>query len=297
MAKMKVLIVGASGFIGRHLLVELCSAGHEALGTASKHGVYGLHKFDLLKDRVENAIPNDFFIGREPKLAVIAAAVTKMDDCLIHPEKSRTLNVLNTKKLVRYLQSHGCRVVYLSTGHVFDGSVGNRNEEDSTSPINEYARLKLEMEEFLRIECPESFIARLDKVVGDNPLPGHLLAEWWDLANKKSPILCVEGMEFSPTCVRDVARGLRFAMELGLSGIYHLAGPDKISRTELARHFCRIGHFDVEVAEKPLPFFGFLDGRAVKSSLNSQKFRQATGFAFANSRKILEAFFLNAKSY
>ncbi len=294
---MKVLIVGASGFIGRHLLAELCSAGHEALGTASRHGVHGLHKFDLLEDKVEKAIPKDFFAGSEPKLAVIAAAVTNMDDCLIHPEKSRKLNVLNTQKLVRYLQSHGCRIVYLSTGHVFDGSVGNRSEDDPTCPINEYARLKLEMEDFLRIECPESFIARLDKVVGYNPLSWHLLAEWWDLANKKSPILCVEGMEISPTCVRDVARGLRFAMELDLSGIYHLAGPDKIKRIEFARQFCRIGHFDVEVAEKPLATFGFLDGRAVKSSLNSEKFRQATAFAFANSRTILEAFFLNAKGY
>lgn len=290
---MKFLVIGASGFIGSHLMDELRRSGHEAIGTASRTGIRGLLKFDLLSDTLSNSIPHRFFESEEPPVVVLTAVQGNMDLCLADSEKSRIINATKPIELLREASSLGCRIIFLSTGHVFDGSIGNRRETDPINPVNQYAHQKFEVEEFLRSELPDSLIARMDKVVGEDLRHPHLLENWWNLAHQRKPLLCVKGMEISPTSVIDIARGLTRAAELGLSGIYHLAGPDRMTRAEFAARFCAAGALDSEIIEKPLAEFAFLDGRALKSSLNSEKFHRVTGVSFSPAEQILERFFAN----
>jgi len=290
----KFLVIGGSGFIGSHVMHELEHSGHEVIGTASRPGVHGLLKLDLLRDRLQDAIPRRFF-DKESPVIVFAAVQGNMDQCFSHQEASRLVNVTKPIALIRDAVKLGGRVVFLSTGHVFDGATGNRREEEQVNPVNQYARQKFEVEQFLQKELPHALIARMDKVVGETLRYRHLLSEWWNLASNRQPIICVEGMEVSPTSVMDIARGLRCAAELRLSGTYHLAGPDRLTRAELARRFCASGDLDADVLEKPLEEFGFLDARAIKSSLNGEKFSSASGLRFSSADQILERFFKNIR--
>lgn len=290
---MKFLIVGASGFIGSHLLDELRRSGHEVIGTASRPGVHGLLKLDLLNDRLIDTVPLRFLESGEPPVLFLTAVQGNMDRCLTDPETSHLINVAKPIALIRDAIGFGCPVFFLSTGHVFDGAFGNRGEGDPTNPVNQYARQKFQVEQFLQSECPSAFIARMDKVIAETTQHHHLLTEWIGLARDQKPIVCVEGMEISPTSVNDIARGLHRAAELGLKGTYHLAGPDRMTRAELAHRFCAKGNLSIEVIEKPLSAFGFLDRRALKSSLNGNKFCDASGMLFSRAGDILERFFKN----
>lgn len=287
---MKFLVIGASGFIGSHLMDELQRSGHEAIGTASRSGIRGQLKFNLLSDTLSSAIPRSFFESKEPPVLVLAAVQGNMDRCLADPETSHLVNAIKPIELLREASTLGCRIIFLSTGHVFDGSVGNRSETDPPNPVNQYARQKFEVEEFLRNEYPDAIIARMDKVIGEDLRHLHLLSEWWSLARMGQPLLCVKGMEISPTSVIDIAQGLIRAAERGLCGTYHLAGPDCMTRAELAAMFCTAAAIDPEIIEKPLDEFGFLDRRALKSSLNGDKFCNATRFSFSPTGQILERF-------
>ena len=290
---MKFLVIGASGFIGSHLMAEFRDSGHEAIGTSSRIGIQGMVKFDLLSDTLSNSIPRRFFESAEPPVLILSAVQGNMDQCLTDSDRSRLINATKPIEILREASSLGCRIIFLSTGHVFDGSIGNRRETDPTNPVNQYARQKFEVEEFLRSEHPDALVARMDKVVGEDLCHPHLLADWWTLARQRKPIICIKEMEISPTSVIDIARGLTRAAELGLSGIYHLAGPDRMTRAEFAARFCAAGALDSEIIEKPLAEFAFLDGRALKSSLNSEKFHRVTGVSFSPAEQILERFFAN----
>ena len=291
---MKFLVIGASGFIGSHLMNELRRSGHEVIGTSSHEGVDGLLKFDLLVDTLTKAIPRRFLELGDPPVIVLAAVQGNMDRCLADPHTSRLINVAKPIALIRHAMSYGAPVLFLSTGHVFDGTLGNRIESDPIKPVNEYARQKLEVEQFLQDEYPNALIARMDKVVGETSRHHHLLTEWWELARDHMPIVCVEGMEISPTSVNDISKGLKLAAERGLRGIFHLAGPDRMTRAELANRFCAIGNVKSPVVEKPLSAFGFLDGRALRSSLNGNKFQDAIGMRFSTANDILQRFFKNS---
>ena len=274
-------------------MAELRRAGHVVIGTASHSGLPGLQKFDLLEDSLSASIPRLFFRGDEPAVLVLAAVQGNMDQCLGDRDRSYRINVSKPIELIRESASLGCRVVFLSTGHVFDGTVGNRQEDDPVNPANEYGRQKLEVENFLRVQIPGAFIARMDKVIGEDLRRHHLLSQWWKQAEDGNPILCVKDMEISPTSVLDIARGLRVASEQKLSGIYHLAGPDRLTRAQFAEIFCTYGNFETQIIEKPLREFDFIDGRALKSSLSGLKFTEGYKISFSSAHQIIKRFFSN----
>jgi dTDP-4-dehydrorhamnose reductase len=288
----KFLVIGGSGFIGTHLLADFRKAGHLVIGTSSRPNCPGFLQFNLLEDTLMESVPEEFFQGERPCL-VLAAVQGNMDQCLSHRELSYRINVFKTISLIREANSLGCPVVFLSTGHVFDGTLGKRLESDPVRPANEYGRQKLEVENFLMSELPDALILRLDKVVGDDLRHHHLLSEWWWQAQNRKPILCVRDMEISPASVWDIARALRFAVERGLSGIYHLAGPDRLTRAEFAKSFCAYGNFETEIIEKPLGEFDFLDGRALRSSLSGLKFTEVSSISFSSADQIIKRFFSN----
>lgn len=293
---MRLLVIGASGFIGRHILTLAKHRGHEALGTASSSLHDDLVKFDLASDRILSAIGRDFFRGEGETIVVLAAMVTTMDRCLTEPEYTRQINVTNSAQLADDVSSLGAKLVFLSTGHVFDGLTGNYRETDTANPVNAYAAHKFEMEIHLRSRIPSSLIARLDKVVGDNPHEHHLLSEWWHLLEQRAPIVCAEGMEVSPTDVDDVAGAILTACEHNLCGVYHLAGPNRLLRETLARNFCRAAGRPETVLTKKLSEFGFADKRALRSSLSAEKFCGETGFRFQSADAIIASFLGNVGS-
>jgi dTDP-4-dehydrorhamnose reductase len=287
---MNFLIIGASGFIGRHIKSNALTEGHSVTGTTTQESHPELFKFNLFKDRISDCLPNSFFSQSEQVVAIMTAVVSNMDLCLTDIEKSRQINVVNTIQLLKDLYERDCKIVFFSTGYVFDGSRGSWREEDIRNPINKYAEHKVEVENFILESQKDALIFRLDKVVGDSPHEHHLYTEWWELLNRNEPIVCVEGMKISPTAVDDVSKAIFLSVQNNYSGLFHLAGPDQITRYDLAHVFCNLAGISANVIQKPLEAFGFKDGRALNSSLCAERFCKLSGMRFANSTQQISSF-------
>lgn len=293
---MKLLVVGGGSFIGGHLLRAARAAGMTALGTRSRDVGAPWIPFDLARDRILDRIDRSFFAGPEPVAVVAAAAVTDMDRCLTDRASARRINVDHAIRLIEDVVSVGAKPVFLSTGHVFDGTQGYYTETDPKCPVNEYARQKSEVEDHLLSKVPGAFITRLDKVVGDNPAEHHLFSQWQGLLDAGQPIVCIEGMTVTPTWVDDVARGILLACERNLCGLYHIANPEFFTRYELALQFCRAAGRRPTVVTKPMSTFSFRDGRALKSYLDGTKFIRASGLHFATAREVITRFLRNVEA-
>jgi dTDP-4-dehydrorhamnose reductase len=291
---MNFLIIGASGFIGRHIKSNALTEGHSVTGTTTQESHPELFKFNLFKDRISDCLPSSFFSQSEQVVAIMTAVVSNMDLCLTDIEKSRQINVVNTIQLLKDLYERDCKIVFLSTGYVFDGSQGNWKEGDIRKPINKYAEHKVEVEDFILESQRDALIFRLDKVVGDSPLEHHLYTEWWKLLMINQPIVCVEGMKISPTAVDDISKAIFLSIQNNYSGLFHLAGPDQLTRYDLANEFCNLAGIPPNVVEKPLKDFGFKDGRALNSCLCAERFCNLTGMRFKNSKEQINAFLKNA---
>ncbi len=290
MTKPLCVVFGASGFLGSHILPEFESRGWTVRGTRADSPGENLARFDLRTDRfadLSKSLPNG---GRDLRVAVICSAVCQIDRCFREPERSRLINVENTKQLIDDLAERGVRVIFPSTSHALDGEAGDYDEDSPTRPVSEYGRQKVAVENYLQVRPVRSLILRLDKVIGDNPREPHLLSEWEALRTARRPIRCIQGQVLSPTLVDDVARSVAAAADQNLTGLYHVANPEHFERAELARLFLECAGDSLDVTEEPLERFSFADRRPLKTSLNGSRFANATGVEFTSMRSVIRSF-------
>ncbi len=287
---MRFLIIGASGFVGSHVLAYVRHRGYEALGTQSQPKHSDLIQWNLLQDRIRNCIPTAFLEGDDALFGVLCIKFGLMNCYAADPELSHRVEVEKTIILIEDLISLGVRPVYLSSSYVFDGAIGYYDESCPHSPVSAYGKNKAEMETFLQAKSQDTLALRLDKLVGDDPSEEHLFSEWYRWMIEDRPITCIEGQILSPTFVGDVAKGVVLSCQQGLSGLYNLANPEFFSRDELARQFALALGREALVTAKPQDEFGFPDLRPLKSYLDSSRFVNATGMHCTSMREVFGAF-------
>lgn len=292
---MKFLIIGASGFIGRNVLAHVRSLGFEAVGTQSQSREPELVKFNLLDDRIVDCVGKSFFEHEGQVCVIICAVVSNMDQCLLDRETSHRVNVEQTIQLIEDVRAFRSKVVFLSSCFVFDGTIGYYNEAHPVTPVNEYARHKVEVEQFLQRHVPDAVIARLEKIVGDNPDEPQLFAHWQKLLRAKEPIVCIKGSLLSPTYVKDVAQAFVLSCQKNLTGVYHVSNSEYFYRDELARQFCYAMGKAPNVISRPLESFAFPDKRALKCYLDGSKFVHASGLRFTPMSQVFRAFLQNTR--
>ena len=285
---MKFLMVGASGFIGRHLMAQLESDGLQAIGTQSESHLSNLIVFNLLEDRIQDCVGEKFLQSDHPVVCIIGAGISRIDLCLPDPHTSYLINVDKTIRLIDDLLGYGVKPVFLSSDGVFDGTLGYYTEKHPCSPLHEYGRQKVQVEEYLQAVAPDSLILRLGRVVGDDLTESHLFSEWYRLAKEHKQIDCIERHILSPTYVEDVAKGIILACKYGLTGIYHLTNSEFFPRDELATQFLQSLGLQAEVVCKPEQEFNLLQPRAAKTYFDSSKFVNATGMKFTSMRKVFK---------
>lgn len=286
---MRFFIVGASGFIGSHVLNYFKEKDYEVIGTQNGSHKPGLVTFNLLEHQLEEKIDSKFFKTDEKVFGVICAALSQIDRCLTEKKISYKINVKHTIQLINDMKKINVSPVFLSTSCVYNGDLGYYNEESHHDPINEYGRQKEVVEQFLLNNVPDVLILRLDKIVSDDITGKHLFSDWRRKIQENQPIICFEQL-FSPTFVKDIAEAIIKGCQCNLSGAYNVANPEFFTRVELAKQFMAAAGKKTDIILKPQNEFNFADRRIKNSYLDSTKFRKETGIRFTSMREVFNSF-------
>jgi dTDP-4-dehydrorhamnose reductase len=176
------------------------------------------------------------------------------EQCEADPAKAQALNVDLAALLGRLAHHVSARLIHISSEQVFNGtqttpySVG-----DTPLPINLYGRQKLESERAVRAAAPDlSVVLRVPLLMGNSPggrRSNHerLFAEW---AQGRVPSLFVD--EFRQPCTAENLAEvlLEFCERQDLSGLFHWAGTDLLSRHEMGVRMRE--HFKLTEKQAPL---------------------------------------------
>jgi dTDP-4-dehydrorhamnose reductase len=237
---MKILLTGVSGLLGINFTQEMMDK-HQIIGV--DRGKLVNAPFKVIKMDLLDPDAADWLLdSSQPDWLVNCAALADLDACENNPDLARILNTDLPRKLAHACKTRDIAYVHISTDAVFDGEKdGFYTEEDSPNPMGVYARTKLDGEWAVLTENPNAIVARVN-FYGWSLAGKRSLAEFFfnNLTNSKS-MSGFTDVVFCPMLVNDTARTLVKMLQRGLSGLYHVVGPQAMSKyqfgVEIARKF------------------------------------------------------------
>lgn len=251
----RTLILGASGFLGAHVVA---SAVRRARREATMRDPLGppviahsrgesllVPRFCDPRDaaewvRADLADPGGvkaFLDGIAPTEVVNCAALSRAADCEREPAVAGRLNAEMPGAVAAWCAAAGARLVHVSTDLVFgaiEAPAGGLDEESTPAPVSVYGRTKLEGEEAVRAACPDAAVVRLPLLYGNSGARGLGASDaiLEAVERDERPRLFHDEWR-TPLSVAVAADALAELLEFEGGGVLHVAGPDRVSRYEL----------------------------------------------------------------
>ncbi len=233
---LRAVVVGGSGQIGGWLLRTLVERGHEAVGTYATVSFPGLVPLNAADLEASAAWLRD----QKPDVVFYPAGFTWVDGCERDPAKARSANVEQPLNLAKVAAEFGSKFVYFSTDYVFDGVAGPFSEESPTNPLSAYGKSKLEAEHALAEALGGSQLTvRTSWVYGPERQGKNFSYQLAKALSSGKTLECPSDQVSNPSYGPDVARAVIDLVELGLSGLIHVAGPEVMDRVHFARALAR----------------------------------------------------------
>lgn len=216
----RILILGASGFIGRSIYLELQSY-FDVYGTyATKNNLYSENhvyfKYRLEEDELD-------IILQKVKPGIIISSL----------RGDFNLQTAAHRQLCAYLSSNKhSRIVYLSSMHVFDGKFQLPSyEDDKPLAESDYGKFKITVERMLLKNSPtQTTILRLPIVLG---IHSPRILQLRQAIKHKAAFEVYPNLIISITTADKVAQQIHFIIRKKLDGIFHLASDDMVHHEDL----------------------------------------------------------------
>jgi len=228
-----VLVVGASGFLGRSVVERLrgdaaLSGGtggaddpdREVLGTyCSSPGPTASVSFDFWTDDV-----GDLVTEHDVDTVVFTAAVEYGGDV---DTGETDVAASFTERAERF--AAGCadtRLVYVSSASVFDGTAAPYGETASRSPRDDYGRRLVTFEDAVREHCDDAAILRTSYLYGfSTGRLDHRLAETRERLDRAESVAYFSDMYKSPVVVTEAAETVAALVDGDVTGVVHVPAP------------------------------------------------------------------------
>jgi dTDP-4-dehydrorhamnose reductase len=250
----RILLTGASGLLGINFAQEMMNT-HEIV--AVDRGKLISAPFKILKsDLLAPGAVDSALDLAQPDWVVNCAALADLEACEDNPDLAKRLNADLPAQLAKSCKGRGVALVHISTDAVFDGrAVAFYTEESVPNPLSIYARTKLTGEQAVLSENPDAVVARVN-FYGWSLSGRRSLSEFFynNLSGRKY-MTGFTDVRFCPMLVNDTARILVKMLEKKLRGLYHVVGPQAMSKYQ----------FGVEIARK----FGFREAEIAPKSINT----------------------------
>ena len=288
---MRILVTGACGFVGRHVVNELIRAGHTPLA------------FDAVKP-AEPPLPADVHIGDLRDAPVLRKVVSELapDACIhlagiafvpmgwIDPELVFSVNLLGTINVLEAFHAAApkARMLIVTSAEVYGRVPGSHafTEDALLMPDNLYAVSKMAADLssllYARRYGVHIMTARPGNHIGPGQSPHFVTSAFAEqivkIAKKQAePVLKVGNLECERdfTDVRDVARAYRLIVEGGHAGkAYNISSEKLVKISAVLDELCRLAGVSPEIVVDP-DLYRPLDARP---RIDSSRVRKELGW-------------------
>lgn len=267
-----VLILGASGMLGNAVFrFFVNSPGYKVTGTVrsdrSKHYFRDNEQKSLVSgvdvENLDSVI--GLFAAEKPDVVINCIGLVKQLSVSDDPLVTIPINSLLPHRLARLSATVGARFIHVSTDCVYSGSKGMYIESDPSDAQDLYGRSK-----FIGEVDYLNAITLRTSIIGHELDNARSLVGWF--LSQEEPVSGYRKAVFSGLPTVEIAHVIRDLIipNSSLRGLYHVSA-DPINKYDLlcliAKTYCK----DIDVRPD--------DNFVIDRSLDSSKFRKATGFS------------------
>ncbi len=298
---MKVLVTGASGYIGGQTAIQLKDQGHTVYGLDWARLPNHLHALDIfdgwIQFDVDSLEARLWLQVNQPDAIIHCAGTSLVGPSIMNPEEYYNNNFVKTKNLLDFLREINWkgRFIFSSSAATYGTPVMNPCQEvDPAEPISPYGESKLMIEWLLRSYNQAyglDYIAlRYFNACGADPqsrhgqAPGatHIIARVLESVIAEQDFMC-NGNDYETedgTCVRDyvhvadIADAHIQALSSTVSlGVYNLGTAAGASNLEVVKTAAHVVNKDIAMIYGPRR-----EGDPAMLTADSTKFRIAAGW-------------------
>lgn len=185
-------------------------------------------------------------------ILINCVGLTSVELCELEPQKAKYLNSDIPSILANVCFNEKISFVHISTDHLFDGINGLRTESDRPSPLNQYGLTKLEGDQRVVKNNPNSLIIR-SNFFGRGPKykPSFSDIIIKALLNKKK-IDLFEDVFFTPIYIRELANVVNQLLNKKKKGIYNVVSNERISKYKFGQLIAEQMGFSKDLITKGL---------------------------------------------
>ena len=230
---LKVLVTGASGFVGSRFVKRWCSEYNILAPSHSEMEITDATSVD------------NYMMNNVPDVVLHLAAISNTWHCEQHPDDSYRVNVLGAENLARAAERYGAKFVFFSSDQVYNGNtqLGLLSEDVAVAPESVYGRHKLEAEQRIAHAAPDAVMLRATWMYDahSDTLPRHNdFVHNVALAIEQRKPLTMPVREFRGiTWVREVVEYLPVTFSL-CGGVYNFGAENIMNTYETACCYCEM---------------------------------------------------------
>ena len=289
----KTAIIGASGFIGSHLINKYKSKYPDCIGTTFSSDKKNLLKFDLKNPDIKS-----LDLERTGHKAVIITSFkANIPYCENEPNKAYKVNVEGMLQLIKNLSQTSLKIIFLSSEYVFDGNEGKYSDNHPKDPGTAYGKHKKIIEDEIKNLTDKFLVLRLSKMYGLTRGDKTILDEAANLLNQKKEILAASDQYFNPTFIDDLVKAIIDIQEKNLKGYINVCAPETWSRFEMWTQLAQIMNKNKNLIKKiKLYDIPIMKGRPLNTSMVCNRLNQETQSKFISLKDAIKKVANNYKS-
>jgi dTDP-4-dehydrorhamnose reductase len=271
---MKILILGASGYLGSQLS-KLFSREAKVLGTYNENSDDDLQ---TLKWQVNDCDGLEKIIKAfNPNLIINCVGLANVDGCEILPEKALMLNSITPQKIGRICYRLNVKFVHISTDHFKGLADIALSEDDSISCPNVYSYSKFLGEKYLLHSNPASIIIRTNFFHFTKNSSKNFIDSCLNLTPETSQVNGFSDVIFSPVSTTYLKESISNLLDINYSGVIHVAPTESISKYEFLKElFQSIGQTSIVIKSQSIDDARLSAPRPKFMALSNKKYQMLT---------------------
>lgn len=216
---MKVFVTGVSGLLGYDVVKELKRRNYKVIGSDIKEPYENYSDKFVLLDITDQEAVMEIIVKENPDVVIHCAAFTNVDLAEVDTHSAVDVNLYGTTMIACACNQINCKMIFISTDYVFDGTGDIPWKPDSVrNPLNVYGLTKVNAEEVVK-SVEKFFIVRTSWLFGNNGK--NFVRNIINYNLTHDTVRVVNDQIGSPTYSYDLARLLVDMAESDKYGVYH----------------------------------------------------------------------------